>query len=95
MSTAIGGFVVTGRPPGTISYERRMRSSKKHARNAGKTQTVVRKRRVVAAHEHPYFDRDAAEQVRLYVETMGWTDVKILADGKEAAPAGNDGATPR
>jgi hypothetical protein len=83
MSTTGGGFIVTGRPPGTISYERRMRTSKKHSRNNGKTQTVVRKRRVVAAHEHPYFDREAAEQIRRYVETMGWTNVKITMGGKE------------
>ncbi len=95
MSAAVGGFVVTGRPPGTISYERRMRPSKKHSRNAGKIQTVVRRRRVVAAHEHAYAVRSTAEDLKRRVEAMGWTDVTILQDGKEAAQAGNDGVMPR
>lgn len=77
----IAGFVVVGRPPGLITYERRMRQSMKHSRNAGKTQVVKRKRRVIAAHEHAYAVRSTAEDLKRRIEATGWTDVAILQDG--------------
>lgn len=72
-------YIVTGRPPGTITYERRMRLSRKR-NNTGKSQVVKRRRRVVAAHEHPYHARSTADDVKRRIEAMGWTDVEVRQD---------------
>jgi hypothetical protein len=95
--SATGGFVVVGRPPGTITYSRRMRADAAGKNcvwvqdGAGqpvlqaKLQQVTRRRARVSAHQVPYHSRAAADEVLRRVAGLGWTDLEIRQDGRPVA----------
>lgn len=70
-------YIVHGRPPGTITYERRSRS--------GATHKVVRRRRGdVKLRSEPFSSRAAAEDAARVAHALGWRD--LLIAGRPWAP---------
>ncbi len=68
-------FVVIGRPPGTITYTRRWRTSTKHARNAGRMQTVARRHSLRIS--PPVHTHSAAQDLMMRMELRGWQDLEV------------------
>lgn len=83
-------FVVIGRPPGTITYQRRPRYRGSFANGVRcyvdireRTQTVTRRHRLVMCHAVPYDTDSAAQELLRRLRALGWQDLEVcrfLAD---------------
>lgn len=77
-------FVVIGRPPGTITYQRRPRCRASFANGVRcdvdmrtRSKTVTRRHRLVICHAVPYDTASAAQDLLRRLQVMGWQDLEV------------------
>lgn len=76
-------FVVIGRPPGTITYQRRPRCRRFtngvrcDVDMRTRSKTVTRRHRLVICHAVPYATASAAQELLQRLLALGWQDLEV------------------